>query len=440
MGSAVVAVGEAESSVPSQGVEAVEGIDTPSPGGVAERGRRGGLLGKIPGIGSDLGLGHNNLVIFWAMLLNEASFGFYQTLTPIYIESLGASPGIVGMVIGISGLTRLIFLAPGGWAADRVPIRKLIVTGRSMTVVGILLYALAPTWWALFPAILVMSAGNIVWPSVSKVIADSTDSRGRTRAFTLIYTVGPSIALLLSPSIGGVMADQISLRSIFFAAAIAQIGSVLFFARLRPVEHTSDEQVTSVGYRTVLRYKPVVVICALFLAMLLVLTTGYTLVPNYLEDEHNVGIGTIGQFGSIFALGSILLGIIIAKVKRFAPPMNALILTTSFAPLAFLLLLFGTSTWVFALAFLFRGGYFVSWGLTYAILGEVSPERLRSRSFALAEVLGGFGFGIAPFIAGALYEIDPTLPLYAALIAVAPLMAGILLARRYVHGLTPATA
>jgi len=337
------------------------------------------LLGHIPGIGSDLGLGHNNLVIFWAMLFNEVSFGFYQTLTPIYIESLGASPGIVGMVIGIGGLTRLVFLAPGGWAADRVPIRKLIVTGRSLSVIGILLYGLAQTWWMLFPAILVMSAGNIVWPSVSKVIADSTDSRSRTRAFTLIYTVGPSIALLLSPSIGGVMADTISLRSIFFAAAAAQIVSVLLFSRLRPVEHRGEEQVASAGYRAVLRYKPVVVICGLFLALLLVLTTGYTLVPNYLEDEHNIGIGTIGQLGSIFAVGSILLGVLIAKVKRFAPPLNALLLTTSMAPLAFLLLLGGGSTWVFALAFLCRGGYFVSWGLIYAILGEVAPERLRSR-------------------------------------------------------------
>ena len=424
----------------AEGIDVVEADDPSSESEDADR-RRGGLLRRIPGIGSDLGLGHNNLVIFWAMLLNEASFGFYQTLTPLYIKSLGASPGIVGLVIGISGLARLIFLAPGGWAADRIPIRRLIVSGRSLTVVGILLYALAPTWWALFPAILVMSAGNIVWPSVSKVIADSTDNRGRTRAFTLIYTVGPSIALLLSPSLGGLLADTVSLRSIFFAAAIAQLGSVLLVSRLRPVERTAEEAAgESVGYRTVLRHRPVVVICGLFLAMLLVLTTGYTLVPNYLEDEHQIGIGTIGQFGSIFALGSILLGIVIAKVKRFAPPLNALVLTTAFAPLAFLLLLFGTSTWVFALAFLFRGGYFVSWGLTYAILGEVSPERLRSRSFALAEVLGGFGFGIAPFIAGALYESDPSLPIVAALVGIVPLMIGLLFVRRYVHGLTPATA
>ncbi|HAX23664.1 MAG TPA: hypothetical protein DCX80_01330, partial [Chloroflexi bacterium] len=50
--------------------------------------RRSGVLGRIPGIGNDLGLGHNNLILFWGMLFNELSFGFYQVLLPLYIESL----------------------------------------------------------------------------------------------------------------------------------------------------------------------------------------------------------------------------------------------------------------------------------------------------------------------------------------------------------------
>jgi MFS family permease len=390
-------------------------------------------------ISSDFGLGHNNRILFWAMFFNEASIGFYQTLLPIYIASLGASPGVVGLVIGIQGLARLLFLAPAGWVADRVPLRRLIVTGRSLTVLGLLLFGLAQEWWQLLPVILVMSAGNIVFPAISKVIADSTDDRTRTRAFTLIYTVAPSTALLLSPILGGLLADTVSLRSIFFAAALAQGIAVLFFTRLRPVETHGDGQ-ASVGYRAVLAFRPVIVVCGLFFALLLVLTTGFTLIPNYLEEEHGVGIGTIGRFGSLFALGSVLLGIIIARVKRLSPPLNALLLTTALCPVAFLLFLGGQSTWIFALGFICRGGYLVSWGVIYAILGEVTPQRLRSRTFALSEVLGGAGFAIAPFIAGALYEVDPALPIWAALAGAAPLLLAILAVRRYVHGLAATRA
>ncbi|MEZ4520504.1 MAG: MFS transporter [Thermomicrobiales bacterium] len=154
-----------------------------------------------------LGLAYTNTVIFWAMLFNELSIGFYQTLNPIYIESLGASPGLVGAVIGIQGLVRLFFLAPAGWIADRISMRRLIVGGRSMTVLGLILYGLAQEWWQLLPAILIVSVGNVSFPVISKAIADSSDDATRTRAFTLIYTVGPSSALVVSPLLAGPLAD-----------------------------------------------------------------------------------------------------------------------------------------------------------------------------------------------------------------------------------------
>jgi MFS family permease len=382
------------------------------------------------GFGAGLGLVDNNLVIFWAMLFNELAIGFYQTLNPLYIESLGANPGLVGAVIGIQGLVRLVFLAPAGWIADRIPMRTLIVGGRSMTVLGLVVYGLAQEWWQLLPAVLIMSVGNVTFPVISKAIADASDDATRTRAFTLIYTVGPSSALLVSPLLAGPLADAVALRAIYFAAAGAAAVSVLFFTRLRPVELPVGDG-TSAGYRDVFAFRPVLIVCGIFMALLLVLTTGFTLVPNYLRDEHGVGIRAIGQFGSIFALGSVILGVIIARVKVFSQPWNALLLTTLLCPVAFLLFYFGGSVWIFALAFLFRGGYLVAWSLIYAALGEVTPERLRSRAFALSEVLGGAGFAIAPFIAGALYEVDPALPLLAATAGAIPLLIAMLLVRRY---------
>jgi MFS family permease len=377
-----------------------------------------------------LGLPHTNLIIFWAMLFNELSVGFYQTLSPLYIESLGASPGLVGVVIGVQGLVRLFFLAPAGWIADRIPMRTLIVGGRSMTVLGLVLYGLAQEWWQLLPAILIMSVGNVSFPVISKAIADSSDDATRTRAFTLIYTVGPSSALIISPLLAGPLADGVALRAIYFAAAAASAISVLFFTRLRPVEVSVDDEPGG-GYRDVFAFRPILIVCGVFMGLLLVLTTGFTLVPNYLQDVHGVGIRAIGQFGSVFALGSVILGVAIARVKGLSRPWNALLLSTLLCPIAFLLFYFGGSIWIFGIAFLFRGGYLVSWSLIYSALGEVTPSRLRSRAFALLEVLGGGGYAIAPFIAGALYVVDPSLPLLVAIVGTIPLVVAMLFVRRY---------
>ena len=94
------------------------------------------MLGRIPGIGNDLGLGHNNLILFWGMLFNELSFGIYQVLLPLYIESLGASPALVGLVIGLQGGAPLIFLAPAGLIADRMSPRTPLRGARSAAVRG----------------------------------------------------------------------------------------------------------------------------------------------------------------------------------------------------------------------------------------------------------------------------------------------------------------
>jgi MFS family permease len=99
---------------------------------------------------------------------------------------------------------------------------------------------------------------------------------------------------------------------------------------------------------------------------------------------------------------------------------------------AFVLFIVSGSVVGFGLAYFCRGAYLVAWSTMYAALGEMTPERLRSRSFALAELLGGAGFGIAPFIAGALYESSPSLPIVVSLIAIVPLLGLILLARRYI--------
>ena len=371
------------------------------------------------------------------MLLNELAMGFYSTLLPIYIASLGASPGQVGLVIGMQGVVRLLFLAPSGWLADRIPLGRLIPVTRAMTAVGVLLYSVAGTWWHLLPIIALASIGNIAFPAISKVIADSSDDNGRTRAFTLIYTVGPSTALLLSPTLGGVIGEVISLRAVFVAAAIAQAASVVCFMRLRVQDSSSSSSSGGGGYVDVLRFRPIIAVCSLFLFMLLVLTVGFTLVPNFLQDEHGVSVRTIGLFGSVFAVGAVVLGLVIARVPRFSRPMDALVLTTAVTPLAFVFLLLGSSTPMFAMSYFCRAGYLVGWGVVYAVLGEVTPSHLRSRSFAMAELLGGFGFAVAPFIAGALYEVDPALPLVVALLGVAPLLLALMLVRRYVLRLAP---
>lgn len=371
------------------------------------------------------------------MIFNEGGFGLYMTLWPIYIASLGASPTQIGLVIGLTGFARMLFLLPSGLLSDRLTHRTLIAGGRAMAVAGLLLIAASRRWWQLIPATTVMAAGTLAFPAISNAIAENAGQGwNRTRAFTLIYTVGPSAAYLITPTLGGFIAAQLSLRILFLCSALLTAGAVTAFATItpRPVVAHDGPPAT---YRSTLGERTILTVFALQLATIFVLTLGATLVPNFLQDVHGLGIERIGWLGSSAAIGSAILGVVIDRVAVFRRPLSAVALSTAAVAGMLVLMLVGRAFWLFALAYLLRGGYMVAWAAFYGALGEVTPDRLRGRVYALAELVAGAAVTGAPFVAGWLYSLRPTAPLMAGLLLIVPLLIAIAWAR---HALQSAPA
>ena len=385
-----------------------------------------------------LGLSRDNTRIFVAMSFNEGSFGVYQNLWPLYIAALGANPAQIGIVLGLMGVLRLFGLIPAGIAGDRIPPRRLIVAARSMTAASMFLYGIARSWWQLIPMGMIMAVGNIGFPSISSTIADAAGpGRQRTRAFTLIYTVGPAIALLVTPAIGGLVADAFGLRAIFFVAAAFTAAAVVTFSTIsqRPIHQHSGPPLT---YRSTISQRPILLLCLLEMATIFTLTLGVTLIPNFLQDVRGINTGTIGVLGSASAIGSIGLWLIISRVRPFDQPLMAIALSTAAVGGTLGLLVVGKSMILFAVAYILRGGYPVAWSLFAAAFGEIVDERYRPRAFALAEIMGGTGFALAPFVAGWLYEIKPAIPMIAGFLLIIPLSLGLQLVHRAVHVDQPA--
>jgi MFS family permease len=360
------------------------------------------------------GLSRDAALMLWAMFFTMAAWGFSDTLRPIYVESLGASPALVGVVLGFGQGLRIIFLFVGGMPTDRVSTRLLIAGSRSLVVVYPIIFVLATDWWHLLPAFFFGAASNMAWPAVSKVIADSSDDASRTRAFLLIYSIAPSVALLLTPAAGGWLAEEFGLRTIFIATAIGLAIAVLFFGLARPVTAPKPAD-GSGGYRDVLKERPVVLLCVVKFLLVFVLMLGTTLVPNYLEDIHAVPIGTIGQFGSLFAVGAVGIGLLATRLRWFRRPTVGMLAAAGFGPLMFGLLIGGDTAWLFGLAYVIFGGYYIASDLVNPAVGEVAPEHLRTSSFGLLEVFAALGMTAAPFAAGFLYGVDPRLPLWVSL-------------------------
>ncbi len=206
------------------------------------------------------GLERNAALLFWAMFFLQAAFGFSDRFKALYIESLGARPALVGVILGAAEFIRLSFLIAAGPLSDRISPR-LLINCRWLAVANALVYLLAWQWWQLFPAFLFQAAANMAWPSVSRVIDESGDESTRAYRFLMIYTIATSVPLLVAPLVGSVLAETFGLRSVFAALTVGLFVSACFFLQVRPAGRAT--RTASGGYLAVLRHRPTALLCGL---------------------------------------------------------------------------------------------------------------------------------------------------------------------------------
>jgi MFS family permease len=374
-----------------------------------------------------LGLGRENGLTFWAMVFLEAAFGSYFALWPLWIEDLGASIGLVGLLIGLGGVLRMFTIAPSAALARRFGLKRVIIVARLIASVGLVWAAFAQHWTWLLPTMLSMSIGEMVFPLISTSIAANAGPR-RVRAFAIILTTGPSVSLLLTPLLAGGLVELWGLRAPFIAAALFSLISLGFFTRLRPVAIHDSSSATSGGYGAIVRLPGVRRLLVLQLATFFGLGLGTALLSNYLHDAAGYRESSVALLSSLTAVGSIAYSAVVARSTWFSgAPLRAIAIATAAAAVGYLLFLEAGQVSLVVVGFILRGGFFVAWPLFSAALGEATPVRLRPHAYALGEILSGTGFITAPVVAGQLYNVRPELPLICSAALILPL--SLLLAR-----------
>lgn len=334
--------------------------------------------------------------------------------TPLYLGELGARPATVGLVIGLSAFAFPLVILAAGSLLERVPPRRLILGTRALVALGMLLASVAQEWWHMAPALVLVAGGSLGYPAVSRVVADLAAPEERAGAFALIYGVGSNVSMIVAPAIGGIVAGALGLRWVYALAFLLELLSVASFTAMSNPPAASAAH-TRQTYRAVIAYRPVFVMTIfLFLAMV-ILSTGYTLLPTFLYEFRSLSVGAIGWLGSLTGVGGMLLALGFTRSRRRTRVASPILITLAIVPFSLLLLLASGSLWAIALASLLAGSWGLVWALADAAVGNIAPERLRALSFGFSEVLGGAGVAVGPMLAGLLYDIGPRVPLLVAL-------------------------
>ncbi len=137
----------------------------------------------------------------------------------------GDDPALVGLAMGIYGLTQGILQIPFGMASDRFGRKKVILIGLVIFALGSFVAALASTLGWLIVGRSLQGAGAIS-AAVTALLADMTRDEVRTKAMAL---VGASIGLMFAVSLvlAPWLAAHIGLSGLFALTGILVIGCMV---------------------------------------------------------------------------------------------------------------------------------------------------------------------------------------------------------------------
>ncbi len=369
--------------------------------------------------------------LFWGLLLLEATYGAYLSVWPLWIERLGAPIAIVGLVLGIGGFLRLFVIGPSAAIADRFGYRRTIIVARAITIAGLIVAAFATHWAQLLIVVVAISIGELVFPLVQSIVASEAGDQ-RMRSFALVFNVGPSIALAVAPLIGAVLVGLFGMRSAFLLGAAFSLLSLTQLVKIsEPETDASNTATTPTSYLAATRLQSVRLIGGLLLVTVFSLSLGVAFIPTFLKDVRGFEPAGITALGSLPAIGSAMLGLAVARLMWLQRrPFIACAISVGLMALVLFVIREFSYLPLLMVAFLLRGGLFSTWAMLISALGEYAPASLRSRAFAIMEMIGGLAFSLGPIFAGLLYSQRKTLPFEVAILLALGLVPVYVLAQR----------
>ena len=155
----------------------------------------------------------------------------------------GDDPVMIGLAMGIYGLTQGVLQIPYGLASDRFGRKRVIVLGLLIFAAGSLLAACADSLMGLLVGRALQGAGAIS-AAVTALLADLTRDQVRTKAMAL---VGASIGLMFAVSLvlSPFLAGYVGLSGLFLiTASLAVVGAgvVIWVVPAEPLIHTDPQR------------------------------------------------------------------------------------------------------------------------------------------------------------------------------------------------------
>lgn len=205
-----------------------------------------------------MNLSERKSLIGLASLYAFRMLGLFMLLPVLSLYSegyTGSTAVLVGVALGIYGLTQGLFQIPLGFLSDKIGRKPVLVGGMLLFLTGSVIAAISDTMWGLIAGRALQGAGAVA-STIMALLSDLTTEQNRTKAMAV---VGGSIgvAFAISMIAGPILANIWGLSGLFWLTAVLAVCGilVLMFVVPSPVAliHNAEAQAVPTMFGKLLR-------------------------------------------------------------------------------------------------------------------------------------------------------------------------------------------
>lgn len=351
-------------------------------------------------------------VLSLAAIMAFRMLGLFMILPVFSVRAeglVGASTTMVGLALGIYGLTQAILQMPFGALSDRIGRKPIIATGLVLFTLGSVVAAMSTSIYGIILGRALQGAGAIGSTTLA-LIADLTRDENRSKAMASVgLTIGAAFTLAMI--LGPIVNSWFHLSGIFWLTAIfACLGLVLLFTTVptppKLAIHHDDIEISSNRFFQVIRNPQLLRLDFGIFSLHTILTAMFIAIPIMLTRM--AGLTELQQvvlYLIVLSLAFICVVplIIVSEKKRKLKPI--FIAAIAMVLLAQILLMFFhfTPVRIGVILFLFFCAFTLLEASLPSLISKVSPIRSKGTAMGVYSTAQFFGIFVGGWLGGRVY-------------------------------------
>ncbi len=343
-----------------------------------------------------------------SLIMSVRMLGLFMLFPVMSVYASGyenSTPFLIGMAIGIYGLTQAFFQIPFGYLSDRFGRKPLLIAGLLIFFLGSIIAA--NTENIIFVVIgRAFQGGGAISAVLMAFLADSVSEDNRAKANAFVgFQIG--VAFMLSLIIGPIITSKIGLSGLFWSIGLLSIVAMLIVFSLKQSKPINYYRLSIGAFKETLSRELVTLDFSVF-SLHLILASGFIVMPLLIMKNQIVSMADNWQLylpAVLFSfIGMVPLIIISEKFKKTKYILLLSILLLIISQIVFFISDLNFSAFLITLTI-----FFVAFNSIEAILPSLlsktaSPSKrgLAMGIFSTSQFLGTF---IGGAIGGLIYDI-----------------------------------